>query len=141
MKKLLLIGKTRSGKTTLSQVLHGRALQYRKTQAVSYDGRIIDTPGEYMENRRYYSALLATSTQCDLVGLVQDGTARNSVFPPGFSSMFSKKVIGIVSKIDVESCDLARAVKFLRWAGAKEIIPISSVDRVGLSDLEQYLLS
>lgn len=140
MKKILLVGKTGSGKTTLTQALLGEDLQYKKTQAVSYEGCFIDTPGEYLENRRYYTALLASSTQCDLIGLVQDGTASNSVFPPKFASMFTKKVIGIVSKLDHEKCDRARAEKFLRWAGVEKIFCTSSVDSVGLSYLEQYLI-
>lgn len=139
MKKILLVGKTGSGKTTLTQALQGLALHYRKTQAVSYSGCIVDTPGEYLENRRYYNALIASSTQCDVIGLVQDGTAPNSVFPPKFAFMFTKKVIGIVSKLDLEKCNRERAEKFLRWAGAEEIVCISSVDKVGLADLEQYL--
>lgn len=139
MKKLLLIGKTGSGKTTLSQAIQGLTISYRKTQAVSYSPCIIDTPGEFVENRRYYPALLASSTECDLVGLVQDGTLRNSVFPPNFASMFNKRVIGIISKTEHEECNTARAEKFLRWAGAVDIIHTSSLSQCGISELQQYL--
>ncbi len=140
MKKILLVGKSGSGKTTLTQALQGLDLRYRKTQAVSYVGCFVDTPGEYLENRRYYSALIASSTQCDVVALVQDGTALNSVFPPKFASMFTKNVIGIVSKVDHEGCDRVRAEKFLHWAGVKEVVCTSSVDNIGLTDLENYLI-
>lgn len=140
MKKLLLVGKTGSGKTTLCQAIQGMELSYRKTQAVSYSPGIIDTPGEFIENRRYYSALLASSTECDLVGLVQDSTLANSVFPPNFASMFAKKVIGIVSKTEHEECNVTRATKFLRWAGVEEIILTSSLTRSGISELQQYLI-
>jgi ethanolamine utilization protein EutP len=136
----MLVGKTGCGKTTLSQAIQGLELHYRKTQAVSYQGSIIDTPGEFVENRRYYSALLASATTCDVVCLVQDGTARNSIFPPKFASMFTKKVIGAVSKVDREDCNLERAQKFLRWAGASEIVLLSSYTRAGLEKFEQYLL-
>lgn len=139
MKRILLIGKTGSGKTTLSQALEGTVLQYKKTQAVSYSGCVVDTPGEYLENRRYYNALIASSTQCDVIGLIQDGTVTNSVFPPKFASMFTKKVIGIVSKLDLDSCNKDRAEKFLRWAGVEEIVCISSVDKIGIADLENIL--
>lgn len=139
MKKLLLIGKTGSGKTTLCQALQGLTICYRKTQAVSYSPCIIDTPGEFVENRRYYSALLASSTACDLVGLVQDGTHRNSVFPPNFASMFNKKVIGIISKTEHAECNTARAEKFLRWAGVEDIIATSSLSQCGINSLREYL--
>lgn len=139
MKRILLVGRTGSGKTSLSQALQGLELSYRKTQAVNFSPSIIDTPGEFLENRRYYSALLASAIDCDLVGLVQDGTLRNSVFPPNFASMFGRKVIGIVSKTEHEQCNVVRAEKFLRWAGVEEIIRTSAVSRLGLSELQAYL--
>lgn len=141
MKKIMLVGKTGCGKTTLTQVLLGLEVAYRKTQAVCYTGCVIDTPGEYVENRRYYSALLASAASCDLVGLVQDASAPNSIFPPKFSSMFSKKVIGIVSKSELDNCNHARAEKFLRWAGVEEVVYTSSISHSGIEELHHYLAS
>jgi len=71
-KKIILIGKTGSGKTTLIQKLEARELVYRKTQAIEFYLHFIDTPGEYLENRKFYSALIVTSADADLVGLVED---------------------------------------------------------------------
>ena len=50
--KLMLVGKTGVGKTTLTQRLNKEKLEYKKTQMVDYIGEIIDTPGEYIENRK-----------------------------------------------------------------------------------------
>lgn len=55
MKKLILIGRTGCGKTTLTQALLGKKLVYHKTQAVYYGSVLIDTPG----NTRKPSSLAA----------------------------------------------------------------------------------
>lgn len=50
MRRMLLIGRSESGKTTLKQVLRGEKITYKKTQYVSQYDCIIDMPGEYAEN-------------------------------------------------------------------------------------------
>ena len=50
MRRILLIGRSESGKTTLKQVLRGEKITYKKTQYVSQYDCIIDMPGEYAEN-------------------------------------------------------------------------------------------
>lgn len=137
---MMLVGKTGCGKTTLTQAIQGQQITYRKTQAVSYSGTIVDTPGEFAENRRLYSALVVSSYTCDIIGFVQDATAVNSIFPPKFSSMFTKEVIGIITKTDLDHCNLDRAEKFLKWAGAGEIIQTSAMENIGIPILQSYLL-
>ena len=45
MRKLILIGRSEAGKSTLIQALRNEDIQYHKTQSVDYTGSIIDTPG------------------------------------------------------------------------------------------------
>lgn len=139
MKKVLLVGKTGSGKTTLIQKLRSESVRYSKTQAITYRGTFIDSPGEFLENRRFYSALLTSSLQCDLIALVQDASMGHSNYPPRFASMFNKQVIGIVTKTDKEKSDPRRAEKFLRWAGADIVFRTSAVAEQGLEQLKEYL--
>jgi len=137
MKKIMFIGKSGSGKTCLTQALQGQKLHYRKTQAVDYQAAIVDTPGEYLENRRYYAALRATASDCEVIGLVQDATDRQSVFPPQFAGMFQQPVIGIITKIELETADREIAGKHLRQAGVEMIIHTSSLQRFGLEYLQK----
>lgn len=67
MKKIMLIGKTGSGKTTFCQAYKNQELIYKKTQAIDFMDELIDTPGEYIENRVYYKALIVTSNECDII--------------------------------------------------------------------------
>ncbi|MCL2883786.1 MAG: EutP/PduV family microcompartment system protein, partial [Coriobacteriia bacterium] len=83
--KMMLIGATGCGKTTLYQRLFALPLDYAKTQALAFNGQIVDTPGEYLENRNYYSALMVTSMEVDWVALVLAATETQTVFPPGFA--------------------------------------------------------
>ena len=50
MKKIIFIGRSECGKTTLTQALKGKEITYHKTQYVNNFDVIIDTPGEYAEN-------------------------------------------------------------------------------------------
>lgn len=121
---LMLIGKTGVGKTTLVQKINNAKIEYEKTQMVKYIDGIIDTPGEYVENRMYYKSLNVISIDATCIGLVQPSTEDISIFPPNFASMFSnKKVIGIVTKIDLKK-DTTIAIDLLNLAGVDEIIEI-----------------
>jgi len=57
MKKIILIGRSESGKTTLTQSLKGEKIQYHKTQYTNHFDVIIDTPGEYIQTKTLGAAL------------------------------------------------------------------------------------
>lgn len=140
MSKVIFIGQSDSGKTTLCQKLNEKALHYKKTQAVESYGKSIDTPGEYLENRRFYNALIVTAADSAIVALVSDPTSGYRAIPPGFGSMFGKKVIGIVTKIhqaDEESVEKAK--QELQRAQACPIFLVDTPEGVGISELEKYL--
>lgn len=134
MKRFMLVGQTRCGKTSLCQALYDMPLEDRKTQAVELFAAAIDTPGEYLENRRFYRALLMSAVEADAVVLMQDCTDDTSMFAPGFASMFSgKPVIGIVSKIDLGTPEqIAASRQILEDAGCATILQVSSVTGEGL---------
>ncbi len=134
---LMLIGRTGSGKTTLSQKVNNEKIEYKKTQMISYVGKIIDTPGEYVENRMYYKSLNVISTDASCIGLVQPSIDKTSVFPPNFASMFlNKEVIGIITKIDLNE-DTKIARKLLELAGVQIIVEIKEGKE--LEGLQKYM--
>ena len=69
--KIMLIGPSAAGKTTLIQRLIDEEIKYDKTQAVEYIGNFIDTPGEYMQQRGYWGSLTITSHDADIILLIK----------------------------------------------------------------------
>ena len=50
--KIILIGRSMAGKTTLCQYLTNEELRYKKTQTIQVINKtMVDTPGEYFEHR------------------------------------------------------------------------------------------
>ena len=98
--KIMLIGPSAAGKTTLIQRLIDEEIKYDKTQAVEYIGNFIDTPGEYMQQRGYWGSLTITSHDADIIGLVQDSSSEDCWFSGGLTSKFEKPVVGVITKID-----------------------------------------
>ena len=137
MKRIILMGAIGCGKTTLCQALQGKELIYDKTQAVEFHTEMIDTPGEFILHRQYYNALNVTAAEAD----VQSAVETQQVFSPGFGSIFPKEIIGILTKIDLaqdsQQLDIVR--QQLKSAGATRIFEISSVEKIGLQELVDYL--
>ncbi len=134
MKKIMLIGKTGSGKTTLTQILKKEAIEYKKTQSMSYYDNIIDTPGEYIENKAYYRALIVSAVECDIIGFVQNAEDKEIVFPPNFSEILNKPSVGIITKIDLVE-NYERAKTLLEEIGIKKIIGVSAKTLEGIEDI------
>ena len=79
MKKLVLIGRSEAGKTTLTQALRGEKIHYHKTQYVNHYDVIIDTPGEYLQSKNLISALAVFTAEADVIGLLMDATEAFSL--------------------------------------------------------------
>lgn len=141
MKKVIFMGKTGCGKTTLCQKINDMDIKYKKTQSVEVYNKSIDTPGEYIENRFYYKALIVTSADADIIALVYDCTVEEAYIPPGFASMFMKDVIGIITKIDLVDDDkpIERATEMLKNAGVSRIFKVNTLDGTGIDELVDYI--
>lgn len=120
MKKLILLGRSESGKSTLIQALRREKLHYRKTQYVDFTDWVIDTPGEYAEDKMLGGALAIYSYEADVVGLVISATEPYSLFPPNVTGMATRPVIGIVTKCDHPYADRLQAKGGLSCAAVRK---------------------
>lgn len=142
MKKVIFIGKTGSGKTTLCQKLDELDIKYKKTQSVEKYKNSIDTPGEFLENRRLYSAITVTAADADIIALIYDPTAPENFIAPALSSMFAKDVIGIISKINLATpSQIQKGIDTLKSASVSKIFQVDTLDDVGILELKDYLES
>ena len=139
MKKIMFVGRSECGKTTLTQALRGGTIAYHKTQYVNHHSVVIDTPGEYAQTANLGRALALYSYEADVVGLLLSTTEPYSLYPPCVAACANRPVIGIVTQIDQEDGDIQRAHHWLEMAGADPIFHVSSYTGEGIWQILNYL--
>lgn len=139
MRKIMLVGRSGAGKTTLTQALKGERLVYRKTQYVDFTGALIDTPGEYIQTKQLGNALALYAYEADVVGLLLAADEPYSLYPPCITCMVNREVIGIVTKVDAPNGQPQRAAEWLKLAGCGKIFFVSSRTGEGIAEIFSYL--
>ena len=140
MKRIIVAGNVGSGKTTLCRCLNGLSLEYRKTQSVEVISTMIDTPGEYFQQRRYLRALISTAADTEVMIFTVDPTQEQSCLRFGLASTFPMDVIGVITKTDIASPEQRmRAGELLRLSGTEKIFAVSAVTGEGMDELKKYL--
>jgi len=136
LRRLLLIGSVGCGKTTFMQRLLGLEQNYVKTQSITGQAGIWDTPGEFIDTMWLKPALRQTSTNAELVVFLQAATVATVKIPPAFRSFFTQPVIGVVTKIDLASPEqVDHARHLLSLTGARPIFEVSSITGQGFDEL------
>ena len=142
MKKIIVAGNVASGKTTLCQYLNGRKIEYKKTQSVEVINSMIDTPGEYFQQRKFLRALISCAADTEVMIFVLDPTQEQSCLRSGLAATFLMDVIGVITKIDIASQEqIERGRELLRLAGTDRIFAVSAVTGEGMDALANYLLA
>ena len=116
MRKIIFIGRSEAGKTTLTQAMKGKKIVYHKTQYLAV-----------------YSA------EADVVGLLISATEPFSLYPPNVTAQANREVVGIVTKCDHWAGNPEQAAEWLRLAGCKKIFMTSSFTGEGIADIISYL--
>ena len=139
MRRLVLIGRSECGKTTLKQVLRGEKITYVKTQYVSQYDVLIDMPGEYAENLDLAHAIDCYTAEADVVALCLSATEPYSLYPPNVAPYAHRDLIGIVTKIDHWAADTPQAVRWLELCGCKKIYCVSAYTGEGVDEIIDFL--
>ena len=139
MKKIVFMGRSEAGKTTLTQALKGEKIEYHKTQYINHFDVIIDTPGEYAQTKTLGHALALYAYEADVVGLLVSATEPYCLFPPCCTAMANREVIGIVTKVDEKDANPEQAKSWLMLAGCKKIFFVNSKSGEGVPEILEYL--
>ena len=139
MRKLILMGRSEAGKTTLTQALKGEEIHYYKTQYVNHYESVIDTPGEYAQSRRLGKALALYTYEADIVGILVAANEPYSIFPPSVTCQANRECIGIVTKIDLPDANIPLADRWLEIAGCTKIFHVNSLKGEGVAEILDYL--
>lgn len=138
----LLAGPIGAGKTTLFNILFGRPENARKTQAVEYEADIgLDTPGEFFSHPRLYRALINTAADVGTLVYVQAADDFNCRLPPGLLEIHpGKRVIGVITKVDLPGADPERVEAVMRGNGLDgPIFRVSSLQPASVQPLKELL--
>lgn len=139
-KRVMIVGPTNCGKTTLANALNDFEGPARKTQDIIYGKNTIDVPGSYIENAWMYKHLIAAAQDASHVLMLVDQSKQTDVYSPGFAKVFRCPVIGVIIKTDLMSENEAFCIRQLRLIGiAEPYYRISTRNGAGISALKEYL--
>ncbi|CAK7058037.1 MAG: Propanediol utilization protein PduV [Desulfovibrio sp.] len=135
LQRIMIMGERGAGRRSLARALGQAPAFMPQPMAVEYAGRFVVPPPEFLENRRFYRALITTAADCRCLLFVQDASRRTSAFPPGLARIFNRHVIGIITKIDLPDASPDRAARFLHQAGLQAVYALSTASGEGLDSL------
>lgn len=139
MKKIIFVGRSECGKTTLTQAMKGEKIHYHKTQYVNRFDVIIDTPGEYIQTKHLGNALAMYTFEADVVGLLLSAREPYSLYPPAVTPVCNRPVIGIVTQCERPNADPDQAERWLRLAGCETVFRVDSKTGDGVWQILEYL--
>ncbi len=139
MKKIILVGRSECGKTTLTQALKGEKIHYHKTQYVNRFDVIIDTPGEYIQTKNLGNAIAMYTFEADVVGMLISARESYSLYPPAVTPVANRPVIGIVTQINEPDAHVELAEHWLKLAGCETVFRVDSKTGEGVWQIIDYL--
>lgn len=139
-KRVMVIGPTGCGKTTLVNAFNNYDGPLRKTQNLIYGENTIDVPGSYIENAWMYKHLIAAAQDASHVLILVDQSRCMDVYSPGFAKVFRCPVIGVITKCDLIEQNEDLCIRQLEKMGVAEpYYRISVPNGTGIEALKEYL--
>lgn len=141
-KRVMVIGPTGCGKTTLVNALNEHEGPLKKTQNIIYKDKTMDVPGAYIENAWMYKHLIAAAQDASHVLILIDQSRCDDVYSPGFAKVFQCPVIGVITKGDLGSENEELAIQKLKRLGiAEPYFRVSVPSGTGIRELKEYIFT
>lgn len=143
-RRIMIMGPTGSGKTTLCHAFNGYEGPLRKTQDMIFGKYTIDVPGSYLDNPWMYKHLIsAAQNNASQIVMLVDAAGMREVYSPGFAKVFTCPVTGVITKCGPEEEHARKCEEQLKKIGVKKpwFYISSKDDEVGIEKLKDYLFS
>lgn len=139
-KRVMVIGPSRCGKTTLVRALEEDDRPLRRTPDLIYGKRTMDCPGSYVENADMYKHLIAASQDASHVLILVDQSRPIDIYSPNFARVFTKPVVGVITKVDLTPENEESCMRQMRLIGIESpIFRVSVPQGIGIAALKEYL--
>ncbi len=139
-KRIMVIGPSRSGKTTIVNALNDYDGPLRRTPDLIYGKNTIDVPSAYIENAWMYKHVIALSQDASHVLILVDQSNCTEIYSPGFAKSFRCPVIGVITKCDLTSENEEKCLRQLKIIGVSDsYFHISFPMGTGIDALKKYL--
>lgn len=139
-KRMMIIGISNSGKTSLVNALDDESRTGKATQDVIYGGKTIDVPGAFIENASMYKNIITLAQDAWCILMVLDQSNCTEVYSPGFAKLFRCPVVGVITKCDLKADNEHICISQFKKIGV-EAPYFSTCTRTdkGIEELKEYL--
>jgi ethanolamine utilization protein EutP len=139
-KRIMVIGPSKCGKTTLVNALNDYDGPLRRTPDLIYGKNTMDVPGSYIENAWMYKHIIAASQDASYVLVLVDQSNCTEVYSHGFAKSFRCPVIGVITKCDLMPENEEKCLQQLKNIGVLEpYFHINFKVGTGIDALKKYL--
>jgi ethanolamine utilization protein EutP len=139
-KRIMVIGPSRCGKTSLVNALNDYDGPLRRTPDLIYGKNTIDVPGSYIENAWMYKHIIAAAQDASYVLILIDQSNCTEIYSHGFAKSFRCPVVGVITKCDLMPENEEKCRRQLKNIGVLEpYFHISFKVGTGIDALKKYL--
>lgn len=136
MRRILIMGAKGVGKRSLSDLIEGEKTSNKNNLDLYYRKKTIIAPGEFLEQSWLNNALIMVSQNQAYINLFLLNSIDSSYYPPAFANSFTKKNIGVITKIDLmDETNYKKSYKMAEQLRVDQVVALSNKTQDGLEEL------